>query len=178
MELTHLPCHSIIFVMLLFNLYLPGFFWACCMLSFCSILVIQHYHRASSHAVLCIFGPFHSFGHSQPVSSPWASLTHSNSSFSWVFAKSFGLPQPILPYPLLSGLVEKPMNPYLLNSLLWASLAHSCILSISHNAHRFTTSFSELLWARLPSLRPFCYFIRPINHYSCHLGLMVFFSIY
>ena len=59
MELTLLPRHSIIFVMLLFNLYLPGFFWACCMLSFCSILVVQHYRRASSHAVLCFFGPFH-----------------------------------------------------------------------------------------------------------------------
>ena len=59
MELTLLPCHSIIFVILLFNLYLLGFFWACCMFSFCSILVVQHYRRASSHAVLCFFGPFH-----------------------------------------------------------------------------------------------------------------------
>ena len=123
MELTLLPCHSIIFVMLLFNLYLPGFFWACCMFSFCSILVVQHYRRASSHVVLCFFGPFHcfraslahfhSFRNSQPISSPWASLTHSNSSFLWVFAKSFRLSQPILPYPLLSGFMGFSTNPLL-----------------------------------------------------------------
>ena len=78
----------------------------------------------------------------------------------------------------IRGLWAFPPTPYLLNSLLWASLAHSCLLSISHNAHGFTTSFSRLLWARLLSLRPFCYLFRSMVHYSCHSGLIVFFSIY
>ena len=104
-------------------------------------------------------GPFYSFGHPQPVSFPWASPTHSNPSFSWAFAKSFWLPWPQLPYHLLLGLMGFSTNPYLLNSFFWAPSAHSCLLSISHNAHGFATSFFRLLWARLFSLKPFCYFI-------------------
>ena len=101
-------------------------------------------------------GPFYSFGHPRPISFPWASLAHSNLSFLWAFAKSFGFPRPKLPYPLLSGLIGFSTNPYLFNSFLWVPSAHSCLLS--HNAHEFTTYFLRLLWARLLSLRPFCYF--------------------
>ena len=103
-------------------------------------------------------GPFYSFGHPQPVSFPRTSLVHSNPSFPWAFAKSFGLPQPKLPYPLLSGLIGFFTNPYLLNSFLWVPSAHSCLLSISHNVHGFTASFFKLLWVHLLSLRPFYYF--------------------
>ena len=62
-------------------------------------------------------GPFYSFGHPRPISFPWASLTHSNPSFPWVFAKSFGLPQPKLPYSLLSRFISFSTNPiYLVSS--------------------------------------------------------------
>ena len=105
------------------------------------------------------FGPFFFFGHPQPISFPWASLAHSNSSFSWAFAKYFGLPRPKLPYPLLLGLLGFSTNPYLFNSFIWIPSAHSCLLSISHNAHGFTTSLFGFLWIHLLSLRPFCYFI-------------------
>ena len=37
-------------------------------------------------------GLFCSFGHPRPVSFPRASSAHSNPSFTWAFAKSFGLP--------------------------------------------------------------------------------------
>ena len=93
-----------------------------------------------------------------PISSPWVSSAHSNSSFPWAFTESFRLPLPKLPYPLLSRFMGFSTNP-LFTSLLWASLAHFCLLSISHNAHGFTTSFSGLLWASLLSLRPFYYFL-------------------
>ena len=58
-RLILLPCHPVIPAMLLFNLCLLGFFWASCMLSFNLILVAQHYHWASTHAVLVFLGPFH-----------------------------------------------------------------------------------------------------------------------
>ena len=168
-RLILLPCHPIIPAMLLFNLYLPGLFWAYCMLSFCSIPIVQHYHWASTHVVLCSLGPFHRF---------WASLAHFILLGILGLFHLLGHPRPIpiiyfhgLLLSLLDfsspnyhilyfqGLWAFPPTPYLLTSLLWASLAHSCLLSSSHNTHEFTTSFSGLLWVRLHSLRPFCYFL-------------------
>ena len=102
-------------------------------------------------------GPFYSFGHLQPVSFPRASLTFSNPSFPWVFTKSFGFPAQIT-ISFTFGVYRLFHQPHLLNSFLWAPSAHFFLLSISHNAHGFTISFFELLWARLLSLRPFYYF--------------------
>ena len=56
-----LPYHPDIPAMLLFDLYLLGLFWACCMLSLCSTPVIQYYCWACTHPVLGFHGPFHSF---------------------------------------------------------------------------------------------------------------------
>ena len=61
-------------------------------------------------------GPFYSFRHPRPVLFPRASPTHSNLSFLWAFAKSFGFSQPKLPYPLLSGFIGFPTNPICLVS--------------------------------------------------------------
>ena len=137
---------------------------------------------------------FIAFGLPWPISSFWASSAHFLSSgildpfpflghpwpilFPWAFAKSFGLPRSKLPYPLLLGFMGFPSTPYSLNLLLWASLAHSRLLSISYNAHGFITSF---LWAPLGLLAFFeahLLFSKPMIHYFCHSGLMVFFPIY
>ena len=69
-------------------------------------------------------------------------------------------------------------NPFT-NSFLWAPPAHFCLLSISYNSHGFSTSFSGLSWARLLSLWHFFFLLlyRPVNHYSCHSGLMVFLTL-
>ena len=94
------------------------------------------------------------------------------------FLQSFGLSRSKLPYPLLSWFMGFPSTLYPLNSLLWAPLAHSCLLSISYNARGFTTSF---LWALLGPLAFFeahLLFSWSMIHYSCHSDLMVFFSIY
>ena len=94
------------------------------------------------------------------------------------FLQSFGLSRSKLPYPLLSWFMGFPSTPYSLNSLLHAFLAHSCLLSFSYNAHVFTTSF---LWTPLGPLAFFeahLLFSRPMIHYSCHSGIMVFFPIY
>ena len=89
------------------------------------------------------------------------------------FLQSFGLSRSKLPYPLLSWFMGFPSTLYPLNSLLWAPLAHSCLLSISYNARGFTTSF---LWALLGPLAFFeahLLFYKPIIHYSCHSSLML-----
>ena len=70
-----------------------------------------------------------------------------------------GFPNPNYHILHFWGLWAFPPTPYSLNSLLWAFLAHPYLLSISHNAHGFTTFFSRLIWAHLLSLRPFCYFL-------------------
>ena len=186
--LALLPCHSIISVVLLFDPYLLGLFWAYCMFFLFLILVAQYYYWASIHAVLGFLGPFHCF---------WASLAHfiSLGILGPFHFLRHPRPIPILysygPLIILLGFPDTDYHilyswglwaflptPYSLNSLLWASLAYPCLLFTSHNAHRFATSFFGLLWARLLSLRPFCYFLSPMVYYSCHLGLMVFFLIY
>ena len=93
-RLTLLPCHPVVFAMLLFDLCLLGLLWACYTLSFYSVPVAQYYGWACTHVVLGFLGPFYSFGHPWPVSFPRASSAHFNPSFLWVFAKSFGLPSP------------------------------------------------------------------------------------
>ena len=66
---------------------------------------------ACTHAVLGFLGPFHSFRHPRPVSFPWASPAHSNSSFPWAFANYFGHLGPKLPYPSLLGFMGFSTNP-------------------------------------------------------------------
>ena len=154
-RLIHLSCHPVIPAMLLFNLWLLGLFWACCMLSFCPIPIAQHYHWASTHAVLgylgtfhhslaslayfillVILSPFHLLRHPQPIP-----ILHSHG----LLLSILGFPDPNYHILYFRGLWAFPPTPYLLNFLLWASLAHSCLLFVSHNAHGFTTSFSRLL---------------------------------
>ena len=115
-QLTLLLCHLIVFAMLLFDLCLLGLIWACFTLSFCSVIVAQYYRWACTHAVLGFLGPFYSFGHPWHVLFPRASLAHSNPSSPQAFAKSFGLLQPKVPYPLLSGFIGFPTNPICLVS--------------------------------------------------------------
>ena len=144
-------------------------FWASLTISIASWLPwpILSFWAFSAHFLsfgsLSLF-PF--LGHPRPILLPWA------------FAKSFGLPRLKLPYPLLLGFINFPSTPYSLNSLHQAFLAHSCLLSFSYNAHVFTTSF---LWTPLGPLAFFeahLLFSRPMIHYSCHSGIMVFFPIY
>ena len=75
--------------------------WACCTLSFCLVPIAQYYCWACTYTISGFLGPFYSFGHLWLVSFPQTSLAHSNPSFTWALAKSFGLLQPKLPYPLL-----------------------------------------------------------------------------
>ena len=99
-------------------------------------------------------GPFYSFGHPWPVSFLWASSAHSNPSFPWAFAKFFRLPQPKLPYLLLSGLIGFSTNPYLLNSsfgFLWPILA----------CFPFLIMLMDLLLLLRASLGPLAFFWGP-----------------
>ena len=166
--LAFLSFHSVIPTVLLFDSCLLGLFWAYCMFSLYLIPMAWYYHWASIHAVLCLLGPFHRFW---GFLSPFISLGILG-PFHFLgnprpipILHSHGLLLSLLGFPNLNyhilyfwGLWAFPPTPYSLKSLLWASLGYRCLLSISHNAHGFTTSFFGLLWARLPSLRPFCYF--------------------
>ena len=110
---------------------------------FYSIHVAQYYYWACSYTIFGFLGQFYSFRHSRPTSFLWASLAHSNPSFPWAFAKSFGLPQPNYYILCFQGLLAFLPTPFT-NSFLWAPLAHFCLLFIFHNSHGFTTSFFEL----------------------------------
>ena len=162
--------------MLSFDLCWLGLFWACCTLSFYSVPVAQYYCWAWTHAVLGFLGPFYSLGHLLAVSFPRASLAHSNPSFLWGFAKFFGLPLPKLPYPLLSGFIGFSTNPiYLVPYFGLLKPIFACFPFL-------IMPMGLLLLFRAP-LGPLAFyealslFYKPMDHYSCHSGLMVFFSI-
>ena len=148
----------------------------------------QYGHWIYTHATLGFLDPLHCLwaplSHFFPL---WASLAHllslgilcpfSNSAFSWAFTNSFGLPWPsyLILHPWGSWTFHQPLT-FLLH-YLWLVVAHS-YFSISHNAHGFTTSLSELLWAHFLFLRPIYLLYGPMIHFSCHSGLMVLLSIY
>ena len=127
---------------------------------FYSVHVAQYYCWACSHTILGFLYLFYSFGYPWSASFLQASLTHSNPSFSWGFAKSFGLFQPIYHILYFRGLLAF-LPTLFTNSFLWAHLAYFCLLSISHNSHGFTTFLFGLLWACLLFLGPFYYLTGP-----------------
>ena len=162
--LALLPYHFVIPAMLLYDPCLLDSFWACCKLSLCLILVAQYYHWASTHTILGFLDPFHCFwaslahlillgipdpfpflGHHRPILLPWA------------FAKSFGIPRPKLPYPLLLGFMGFPSY-YLIHWFgpFWPILA--CFLFYIMPIGLLLLFF-RLLLACLLSLRPIYYFL-------------------
>ena len=98
---------------------------------------------------LGIIGPFPFLGHPQPIL-----ILHSHE----LLLNLLGFPSPIT-ISFTFRVHGLSITPYSLNSLLRASLAYSCLLSISYNAHGFTTSFPRLPQARLLPLRPIYYFL-------------------
>ena len=105
----------------------------------------------------------------------WTSLTHSNYTFSWAFANSFGLPcSSQLPYPLHLGFMDFPSTHYLLTSLLRTYFGPFLLFYCPWVYHYF-------LWAPLGPLASFkahLSFYGLMIHHSCHLVLMVFLLIY
>ena len=89
-------------------------------------------------------GPLHFFGHPWPIP-----LLH-----------SYGLPLNLSGFP-------DPITIPFTNSLPWAPSTHFCLLSISYDTHGLPLGLFALFVAFLP-------FYRPVNHYSCYSGLMVF----
>ena len=118
-RLTPQSCHPVVPTMLFFDLVLAGPLLG---LLYAFLLLNSSSPALSLGLFSCCFGlpwpislllgslgPFYSFG---------ASPAHSNPPFPWVFAKSFGLLRPKLPYLLLSGFIDFSTNPYFLNSFL------------------------------------------------------------
>ena len=147
------------------------------------ITVAQYYHWACIHATSGLLDPFHCsqaflahfflLEHPRPISFPSPSLAHSNSTFPWVFAKSCGLPRPNYHILYFWGWWASHQSlTHLIHCLgpLWPILA--CFLS-----HIMPMG---LLFLSLGSSRPVAsskahlLFSRPMIHYSCYLGLMIF----
>ena len=99
---------------------------------------------------LGIFSPFHFLGHPWPIQ-----ILHSHG----LLLNLLGFLSPNYHILYFWGLRAFPPTPYSLNSLLWASLAHTCLLSISHNT-------MSLLFLSLDSFEALLLFLRPIIHYS------------
>ena len=135
MELTLLPCHSVIPAMLLFDSCLLGLFWACCMFSLRLIPVAQYYHWARIQVVLGflvqfhrfwaslahfillgILNPFHFLGHPRPIP-----ILHSHE----LFLSLLGFSDPNCHILYFWGLWAFPPTPYLIHyfGLLWPILA-------------------------------------------------------
>ena len=82
-----------------FGLFCPIlFFWASLthFIAFGLLCPILFFWASSAH--------FITFGLLCPILFFWASSAYFNSLLPWAFAKSFGLPRPKLPHPLLLGL--------------------------------------------------------------------------
>ena len=142
--------HSVASAMLPLDLYMLGLFWACHTLFSYSIYIAQCFYWVNPYTILGFFGPFHSFGHHRPALFFWASLAHSILTFPWAFATSFGISWPNCHILYFWGLLDFVPTPFT-NSFLWAPLGPFAFFGA------------------------FLLFHRPVDHYSYHSGLMVFF---
>ena len=159
--------------MVLFDPCLLGLFCVCCILS-----LLFNYSGPVLSLCLhsCYFGlswpiPL-LMGFLRPFLPSWASSVHSNYTFTWAFANYFGLLRPnfqIL-YFWGSWALYQPLT-YLLH-YFWPSLAYSYFPYCPWVYYLF-------LWAPfLAFFETHLLFFRPMIHYSCHSGFMVFFPIY
>ena len=119
-----------------------------------------------------------SLGRPGPVCFPWASpALFLTSHYHGLLLTSLGFPGPITLFSSL-GFMGLPSTPYLLCFHYFGPVAAHSHFFTSYTAHGLLLlSF----WAPLgpfTSSRPICLSHEPVIHYSCHSGLMVFFSIY
>ena len=97
-------------------------------------------------------------------------------TFPKAFAKIFRASPTQLSYHLLLGLLDfEPIS--FTNPFLWAPLARLYLLSTSYDSHGLTTSFFRAPLGPFTFFGALLLFCRPMNHYSCHSGLMVFFFL-
>ena len=139
--------------------------WVCIHATWASLTHSVAYRLPRSiSSSLSILGSFSFIGHSWPIP-----ILHSHG-----FLLTLWVSPAQLPYPLPLGFMSFPSTPYSLTSSLWACLG-PFLLSYCPWVYYF------FLWAPLCLLASFkthSSFYGPMIHYSCHLGLMVFLSIY
>ena len=131
------------------------------------------------HSLWALLSYLFPLGHPWPICFPWASLA------IFLTLCSHGL----LLIPLdFSGLItlsfilgvhRLAINPLLsLLALLRACCGLFSFFYITYYPWVWYFSLSRAPLGLFASSRPICLFYRPMIHYSCHLGLMVFLSIY
>ena len=141
-----------------------------------------HYSISSLSSSL---GPFYSFRHPWPVSFPWASLAHFNPLFPWAFAKSFGLPRPKSPYPLLSRLIGISTTPiYLIPSFGFLQPILACFpfLIMTKGLLLFSSSFFRsacFLWGPFAILQAYGPLFLPfgVNDFLLNLLILLLYSL-
>ena len=171
-----LPYFSVIPAVMLFDPILLGLFglaiYSYPIGSVWPLVLLLHYLRALVSHLLPL-------GHPWPICFPWASLAFfPNFEFSWVFTNFFGLPRPnyLISYPWDSWTCYQPLTFFacITLGLLWPIfifLYH--ILPMDLLLLSFWVPLNPFASSRL-----ICLFHRPVIHYSCRLGLMIFLSFY
>ena len=116
-------------------------------------------------------------GLSWPILFLWASLAHLILSCSLhcheLLLNFLGFPSPITISFTLSLLAFEPI-PFT-NPFLRAPSAYFCLFSTSYDSHGLITSFFGAPLSPFAFFGAFLLFCRPVGHYSCHSGIMVFF---
>ena len=119
-----------------------------------------------------------SLEHPGPVCFPWASSAHFlTSHYHRLLLTSLGFPGPITLFSSL-GLMGLPSTPYFLCFHYFGSIAAHSHFFTSYTAHDLLFLSFRAPLGPFTSSRPICLSHGPVIHYSCHLSLMVFFSIY
>ena len=165
-QLVFLPRHSIAFAMLLLDLCLLGLFGPTMHFSFIQFTLLIVFCWVNPYTILGFLGPFYSIGHPWPIP-----FLHSHELFLCLF----GFPR-LTTIFFTFGACWPLYQPHLL--ILFFGLLRplfACFLLLIIPM--------SLLLPFLGSLGPVCFlwafllFYRPVDHYSCHSGLMVFFSL-
>ena len=119
-----------------------------------------------------------SFGRLGPICFPWASLAlFITSHYHGLLLTSLGFPGPITLFSSLR-LMGLPSTPYFLCFHYFGPAAAHSHFFTSYTAHGLLFLSFRAPLGPFTSLRPICLSHGPVIHYSCHSGLMVFFSIY
>ena len=149
----------------------------------------HHFRAPLSHFILLgILNSFHHFqarlshlfslGRPKPICFPWASSAlFLTSHYHGLLLTSLGFSGPITLFSSL-GLMGLPSTPYFLCFHYFGPAADHSHFFTSYTAHGLLFLSFRAPLGPFTSSRPICLSHGPVIHYSCHLSLMVFFSIY
>ena len=141
-----------------------------------SVYITQYFYWVNSHIILGFLNPFYSFGHPRPVSFLSASLAH---LIFFYFLHSHGLLIIFLGSlgPIATSFTFRFVG--LRTSIIYQflSLSSFSLFLLSFYFLQFLWVYYFILWGFLELFafsKAILLFCRPVDHYSCHFGLLVF----